>query len=67
MLKIATIVWPILAVAFAGALILVVLSIPSLNAQDGRLLIIAAAVGALLALPVAAVVAKRILALTVRS
>lgn len=67
MLKIATIVWPILAVAFAGALILVVLSIPSLNAQDGRLLIAAAAVGAILALPVAAVVAKRILALTVRS
>ncbi|MFG1347155.1 hypothetical protein V5F59_19875 [Xanthobacter autotrophicus DSM 431] len=66
MLKVAIIVWLILSVTFAGAAILVVLSIPSLGGQDMRLIPIVAAIGALVAVPAAVLVAKRILALTAK-
>ncbi|MGQ3674404.1 hypothetical protein ACT6QH_02725 [Xanthobacter sp. TB0139] len=65
MLKLAALIWAILSVTFAGILIMVVLLVPSLNAfQDMRAIPIAAAVGALLAVPASLFVAKRILALT---
>ena len=66
MLKIAILVWLILATTFAGAAILFVLAMPSLAGQDMRLIPIAAAIGAAVAIPAAYVVAKRILAVTVR-
>lgn len=65
MLKVAIIVWLILSVTFAGAAILVVLSMPSLGGQDMRLIPVAAGIGALVAVPVSFFVARRILALTV--
>lgn len=64
MLKIAIIVWLMLATVFAGGAILAVLSVPSLAGQDMRLIPIVAGIGALVAVPVAVLVAKRILAVT---
>lgn len=66
MLKIAIIVWLILSVTFAGAAIMAVLAVPSLAGQDMHLIPIAAAIGAVVAIPAAFVVAKRILAATVK-
>lgn len=66
MLKIAILVWLMLATVFAGAAVLVVLSLPSLAGQDMRLIPIAAGVGALIAIPFSVLVAKRILALTAK-
>ncbi|GLI22991.1 hypothetical protein GGQ86_002747 [Xanthobacter flavus] len=67
MLKIAILVWLMLATVFAGAAVLTVLALPSLAGQDMRLIPIAAGVGALIAIPFSVLVAKRILALTARS
>ncbi|MFG1201273.1 hypothetical protein V5F29_02625 [Xanthobacter aminoxidans] len=64
MLKIAILVWLVLATTFAGAAVLAVLSIPSLAGQDMRLIPIAAGAGAVVAIPFALIIAKRILALT---
>lgn len=66
MLKIAVIVWMILSVAFAGAAILFVLATPSLAGQDMRLIPVAAAIGAVVAIPFSVLVAKRILAVTAK-
>ena len=66
MLKIAILVWLMLATVFAGAAVLAVLAIPSLAGQDMRLIPIAAGAGAVVAIPFALLVAKRILALTVK-
>ena len=66
MLKIAILVWLMLATVFAGAAVLTVLALPSLAGQDMRLIPIAAAVGAVVAIPFAVLVAKRILALTAK-
>lgn len=65
MLKIAILVWLMLATTLAGAGVLVVLSIPSLAGQDMRLIPIAAAIGAVAAIPFAVYIARRILAMTV--
>ncbi|WP_454915494.1 hypothetical protein [Xanthobacter sediminis] len=64
MLKLAILIWSILAVAFAGALILIVLTMQASAQTDMRAIPIAAAVGVLLAIPAAIFVSKRILALT---
>lgn len=66
MLKIAILVWLMLATVFAGAAILAVLALPSLAGQDMRLIPIAAGAGAVVAIPFAVLVAKRILALTAK-
>ncbi|MFG1378985.1 hypothetical protein [Xanthobacter autotrophicus] len=66
MLKIAILVWLVLATTFAGAAIMFVLAMPSLAGQDMRLIPIAAAIGAVVAIPAAYVVAKRILAVTAK-
>lgn len=64
MMKIAVLIWSILAVTFAGMLIIVVLLAPGLNTLDWRAIPIAAAIGVLLAIPAALFVAKRIYAMT---
>ncbi|MGE4373822.1 MAG: hypothetical protein AB7E29_13175 [Xanthobacter sp.] len=65
MLKLAALIWAILAVTFAGILIMVVLLVPGLNAfEDMRAIPVAAAIGAVLAIPAALLVAKRVYALT---
>lgn len=65
MLKIAILVWLMLATTLAGAGVLAVLSIPSLAGQDMRLIPVAAGIGALVAIPFALYIARRILAMTV--
>lgn len=64
MLKLAILIWSILAVAFAGTLILIVLVVPAAAQADARAIPIAAAIGAVLAIPAALFVTKRILALS---
>lgn len=66
MLKIAILVWLVLATTLAGVAVMVVLSVPSLAGQDMRLIPIAAGIGALVAIPFSLLVAKRILALTAK-
>lgn len=63
MLKIALIVWLVLGGTFAGMGILVVL-LTTASGQDMRLIPVGAAAGALIAIPAALYVAKRILAVT---
>ncbi|WP_234050925.1 MULTISPECIES: hypothetical protein [unclassified Xanthobacter] len=66
MLKIASLIWVILSVAFAGSLVILVLAVPSPAQTDMRAIPIAAAVGALLAIPASLFVAKRIIAMTTK-
>lgn len=63
-MKLAILIWSILAVAFAGTLIIVVLAMQTTAHEDMRAIPIAAAVGAVLAIPAAIFVSRRILALT---
>ena len=67
MLKIAILVWLMLATVFAGAAILAVLSMPSLAGQDMRLIPVVAGIGAVVAIPFSLFVAKRILAVTAKN
>ncbi len=67
MLKIAIIVWMMAGTVLAGFAIIGVLSVPTLAAHDTQNIPIAALIGAVVAIPVAYVVAKRIAALTARS
>jgi hypothetical protein len=67
MLKIAIIIWMIAGTVLAGIAIMAVLTVPSLAVHDMQYIPIAAAVGFVVAIPVAYLVAKRITALTARS
>lgn len=55
-----------LATVFAGAAMVAVLVLPSLSGQDMHLLPVAAAAGAVVAIPFALLVAKRILTMTAK-
>ena len=61
MLRLAVLLWTLIATALAGAFILTVVSTPALVDQSMRLIPIAVGAGALLAVPVAAFVARTIL------
>ena len=61
MFRLAILLWTLIATALAGAFILAVVSTPSLVDQSMRLIPIAAGTGALLAVPVAALIARAIL------
>lgn len=63
MLKVAILVWLMLATVLAGVCIMVVLTVPSLMARDMNLIPIAAGIGAVIAIPFALYVAKRIVAI----
>lgn len=67
MFKIALIVWMIGGTTLAGIAVMVVLTVPALAVNDMQYIPIAAAVGFIVAIPVAYVVAKKIAALTARS
>jgi len=64
MVKLAILIWSILAVALAGTLIMIVLNVPTPAQEDMRAIPLAALVGAVLAIPAAIFVTKRILAIT---
>lgn len=63
MLKVAILVWLMLGITLAGIAMMIVLGVPALNAQGMQLIPIAAGIGALLAIPAALLIAKRIMAL----
>jgi len=63
MLKVAILVWVVLGGTFAGMAIMAVLVMAGQGADASRAIPIAAVVGALVAIPVSAVIAKQILAL----
>lgn len=64
MLRIAILVWLVLGITLAGIAIMVVVAVPELFNQGMELIPIAAGVGALIAVPFAYLIAKRIYALT---
>ena len=64
MLKIAVVVWMIAGTVLAGMAIMVVLAVPALATHDMQYIPIAAIAGFIVAIPVAVVVAKRIVTLT---
>lgn len=64
MLKIAALVWIVLGATLAGSLVTVVVTVPSLYAQGMRLIPIVAGVGFVVAIPLAILIARRILSAT---
>lgn len=60
MIKLASLIWIMLGTTLAGIAVMVVLVVPSLAADTMRLLPIAAAAGALVAIPISMWIAKRI-------
>ncbi len=66
MLKIAIIVWMVAGTTLAGIAIMAVLAVPTLAVHDMQYIPLAAIVGFVVAIPLAYLVAKRIVALTAR-
>ena len=66
MFKIAIIVWMMAGTTLAGIAIMAVLTVPSLAAHDMQYIPLAGIAGFVVAIPLAYVVAKRIVALTAR-
>lgn len=64
MAKLATIIWIMLGIAFAGAFGLIVLATPSLVNEAAELLPWAALAGFIVAIPVSVLVARRIMSQT---
>lgn len=63
MLKLASMIFTILSTTLAGTAVLIVLAVPSLADQGMKLIPVAAAIGAAVALPLSFLVAKRIFAM----
>jgi len=66
MLKIATLVWIVLGTTLAGVAVTGVIVVPSLYDQGMKWIPVAAGIGFAVAIPFAAMIAKRIMALTAR-
>lgn len=66
MLKIASLIWIMLGTTLAGIGIVVVLVVPDLAKDSMRFIPIACAAGALIAMPISMLIAKRIQAQTLR-
>lgn len=66
MLKIAVLVWMMLGITLAGALVVAVVAVPSLYDQGMRLIPIVAAAGFVVAIPFAVLIAKKIDQLTAK-
>lgn len=64
MLKLAALVWIVLGTTIAGSLLTVIVTVPSLYAKGMTLIPVVAAVGFVVAVPLAILVAKRIYAAT---
>jgi hypothetical protein len=62
MLKVATLIWIMLGTTLAGIAVLAVLATPSLAGQSLKLIPIAALAGAIVALPISAIIAKKFIA-----
>jgi hypothetical protein len=66
MLKIAALVWIVLGSTLAGVAVTAVIAVPSLYDQGMKLIPVAAGIGFAVAIPLAVIIAKRIMALTAR-
>lgn len=64
MLKLAVLIWLVLGITLAGMGIMVVVSVPELFSDGMQLIPIAAAIGAVVAMPFAYLIAKRIYSAT---
>lgn len=60
MLKLAALVWIVLGATIAGSLLTIIVTVPSLYAKGMTLIPVVAAVGFVVAVPLAVLVAKRI-------
>lgn len=67
MARLTILIWMMLGATLAGIFVIAVVSVPTLAAQDMRLIPYAAGAGFILAIPFAYWVAKKILAMTQRS
>ena len=63
-MKLAVLIWMILATVFAGAALTAIVSVPSLAGQAIRLIPIACGAAVVIAIPIAMDVSKRIRAVT---
>ena len=66
MFKIASLIWIVLGTTLAGILMTVVLVVPQLANDSMRMIPIAVLLGAVIAVPISMMIAKRIQAQTVR-
>jgi hypothetical protein len=64
MVKVAAIIWVLAGTVLAGAFVTLVLCSPSLSAQAARLIAWAGVGGYVVAIPIAAVLAKKIMGAT---
>jgi hypothetical protein len=64
MLRLATLIWVILGTALAGSLVIVVLTVPALSAKGMAFIPAAARSGFLAAIPLAALIARKIMSAT---
>ncbi len=60
MLKLAVLIWLVLGITLAGAGVMVVVAVPELFNDGMQLIPIAAAIGAVVAIPFAYLIARRI-------
>lgn len=64
MIRLLSLIWSLVATVLAGLFVLAVLTVPALSSKEMMLILPAAILGAVLAIPVSVVVTKKILAAT---
>ena len=64
MMTLALVLWAVAGTTLAGIFIIVVLVVPSLAEQDAKLILPAALLGALVAVPISYVIARKITSVT---
>ena len=64
MIRLSLVVWAVAGPTLAGILILLVLTVPALSAHDMKMILPAAGLGAVLAIPISYIIAKHLLRLT---
>jgi hypothetical protein len=60
MIRVAMILWGVVATTLAGMLIVVVLTVPSLAAHDAKLILPAVLIGCVLAMPISYLISKKL-------
>ena len=62
MLRLSALIWIMSATTLAGILVVVVLVVPELAEQDAKFIPIAVIIGALTAMPISYLIAKKVMA-----
>ena len=64
MMRLALVLWAVAATTLAGIFIIIVLVVPSLAEQDAKLILPAALLGPLVAVPISYAIAKKLTSVT---